>query len=128
MAGRNQNDTMREMASASEFFRSVDPRGYPTVQEKTRPWKRLLPSNEGKKGPVEGSEKMVVVCSLLHDYGKHSLHCLRGWVTNTMILTKDRQWQSRRLLDHKSSLRQHSNRRSKPQPRHLSIPIRFSPH
>jgi hypothetical protein len=58
---------MREICTDADFFKSLNPRGYPAVQEKARPWQKLVSSQ--KKREYGAVEKLVVICSQTHDHG-----------------------------------------------------------
>ena len=67
MAPRNESDTMRDITTGSDFFKALDPRGFPAAQEKERPWQKLVSAQ--KKREYGAVDKMVVVCSQTYDYG-----------------------------------------------------------
>ena len=72
MAPRNSTETMRDICTDTDFFKALDPRGYPAVQDKARPWQKLVSAQ--KKREFGAVDKMVVICSQNHDHGWSHLH------------------------------------------------------
>ena len=72
MAPTNQNGFTTSHQSLSDaFFQSVDPTGYPAMQQKEQPWMkypRPATLQTDKRRPLDGNS-MMVICSLRHDYG-----------------------------------------------------------
>ncbi|RMZ86696.1 hypothetical protein DV736_g6080, partial [Chaetothyriales sp. CBS 134916] len=61
-----------QLGAANTFFQDVDIKGYPAVQQKEQPWTKYIAATEGSKKPQQ-SDRMVVLCSLRHDYGSSGL-------------------------------------------------------
>ncbi len=58
---------MREICTDTDSFKKVNTLGFPTAPPKEQPWMKLVAAH---KKPESGAlDKMVVVCSLTHDYG-----------------------------------------------------------
>ncbi|KAJ9617239.1 hypothetical protein H2200_000960 [Cladophialophora chaetospira] len=62
---------MREGSANSDFFKKLNTQGYPAVQEKEQPWKKLVSAQKKREYGVV--DKMVVVCAQTHDHGTSSL-------------------------------------------------------
>ncbi len=58
---------MREICTGTDSFKKVNTRGFPTAPPKEQPWMKLVSGQ--KKSEAGALDKMVVVCSLTHDYG-----------------------------------------------------------
>jgi hypothetical protein len=63
--------------AATTFFQSVGLRSYPgATQKKEQPWMQYVSAAQASKQPAEQSDRMVVICSLKHDYGMLALLAL----------------------------------------------------
>jgi predicted RNase H-like nuclease len=62
------NDSDLKLEASKSFFNNVNTKGYPAVQQKDQPWRKYVAAaQENKKSEADG--RMVVICSLRHDYG-----------------------------------------------------------
>ena len=52
------------------FFKNVDNKGYPAVQQKEQPWMKFVNAAQANVKKPEQDDRMVVLCGLRHDYGK----------------------------------------------------------
>ena len=65
-----KENTTTEIGSANSIFTSVCRDGFPAPKETCQKWKQLgLPEPTSNKRP-EDDTKMLVLCSLRHDYGE----------------------------------------------------------
>jgi len=71
MAPLSEDHSMKSITSQS-FFNNVSPHGYPTPKENNQKWKQFGLAQPTNKRPEEDS-KMVVLCSMRHDYGSNGL-------------------------------------------------------
>lgn len=64
---------MSGSSASPNFFATVDPAGYPVDdKQKARPWMALVAARQDASRKPGDVDKMLVVCSLLHDHGKSS--------------------------------------------------------
>lgn len=67
--GAESAQSQERQSASSDFFKNVSATGFPVTRDKEQPWKRFMPQTQSKQ-PVEDG-KMVVLCSMRHDYGEH---------------------------------------------------------
>ena len=60
------NEKSVEAITGKDFFSSIRRDGYPASKTKAQPWKNVWTGGQNK-GTPDG--KMVVACTLHHDYG-----------------------------------------------------------
>ena len=75
-----KESTTAAISSSNSLFTSVSRDGFPAPKQTSQKWKQLgLPEPTSNKRP-EDDTKMLVLCSLRHDYGKSFF--LRCWGTD----------------------------------------------
>ncbi|RMZ83335.1 hypothetical protein DV737_g1738, partial [Chaetothyriales sp. CBS 132003] len=61
-----------QLGATNTFFQDIDIKGYPAVQQKEQPWTKYIAATEASK-KAQQADRMVVLCSLRHDYGSSGL-------------------------------------------------------
>lgn len=66
------NEQSMEAITGKDFFNTVSRDGYPSAKPKAQPWKDVW--NGAKPKDVQADGRMLVACSLRHDYGMLHFH------------------------------------------------------
>ena len=109
----HKEESMEAITGRSDFFANVGRDGHPGAKVKVQPWKTIWTGTQAKQAHADG--KMIVACSLRHDYGLRNHFLILG-MANILQAPVDSEAIDVELQCHDT----HSNA--------LLIPFKSSPH